>query len=147
MYDALIDGLRDPELNKKPGDPSAWDLLKGLWGDAAPSLKDAVIAARMGWRKASEHLGIPSAFQPETATGQLAKDIGQGQGDVVMAVAGGPAIKAPRATSVNLPSLRGLPRDEAVALAQGEPHLIKGGAGTEGYYVGGPRNMKGPEDL
>lgn len=47
-----------------------------------------------------------------------------------------------KGSSVNLPSLRTLPIDEAIAIAREEPHLIKGGAGTEGLYVGGPREVQ-----
>jgi len=43
--------------------------------------------------------------------------------------------------NVQLPSLRTMPADDAIAIARQEPHLIKGGEGSEGLYVGGPRDV------
>jgi hypothetical protein len=55
------------------------------------------------------------------------------------------AKKAKRMT--DLPDLRRLPVDEAIAIARKEPHLIPGGAATEGKYIAGPRNVKSKQDL
>jgi len=41
----------------------------------------------------------------------------------------------------DLPNIREMPVDEAIAIARKEPHLIPGGAATEGKYVAGPRNI------
>lgn len=41
-----------------------------------------------------------------------------------------------------VPDLRGLPVEDALDIARYEPHLISGGEGTKGAYVGGPRNIK-----
>ena len=54
---------------------------------------------------------------------------------------GGEKIKRPTKMT-DVPSLRGLDVDEAVEIAKYEPHLIEGGAASEGKYVGGPRDIK-----
>jgi hypothetical protein len=49
--------------------------------------------------------------------------------------------------SVDLPNLRDMPTEEAIRLAREEKHLIPGGAGTKGAYVGGPNDVHSYEDL
>lgn len=44
--------------------------------------------------------------------------------------------------SADLLSVRGIPVDEAVAIAEKQPHLIPGGESTRGAYVGGPPNVQ-----
>jgi hypothetical protein len=46
-----------------------------------------------------------------------------------------------------VPSLRGLPVDEATKIAAKEPHLIPSGDRSEGYYLGGPREIGGKRGL
>jgi hypothetical protein len=53
----------------------------------------------------------------------------------------------PAAQSTDLPNIRGLPLDEAIAIARTQPHLIKAGEGSEGLYVGGPRNIQTKQQL
>lgn len=55
------------------------------------------------------------------------------------------ASRPPRSTSPQ--GIRGLSTDEGIRIARGEPHLIKSGKASEGYYVGGPPNVKSYEDL
>lgn len=61
------------------------------------------------------------------------------------AVLGAGPVRPKRSTEV--PSLRGLPVDEAIAIARKEPHLIKAGDQSEGFYVGAPREMSSRRDL
>lgn len=58
---------------------------------------------------------------------------------------GAKATKAIRSTE--LPSIREMPRDEAIAVARKEPHLIKAGDQSEGFYVGGPRDINSKKAL
>lgn len=62
-------------------------------------------------------------------------------GDFVADAAGAVGKKGP-ANMRQVPNIRNMPVDEAVALARREPHLIPSGAGSEGAYVGGPRSIQ-----
>jgi len=53
--------------------------------------------------------------------------------------------KAKRMT--DLPDLREIPVDEAIAIARKEPHLIPSGPRAVGKYVAGPRNVERKQDL
>lgn len=53
----------------------------------------------------------------------------------------------PAKQSTDIPSIRGLPVDEAIDIARRQPHLIPAGERSEGYYVGGPRNIQSKRDL
>ena len=46
-----------------------------------------------------------------------------------------------------VPSIRDVQVGDAVAMASKEPHLIKGGKATRGFYVGGPSTVKSRKDL
>ena len=58
---------------------------------------------------------------------------------------GAGAIRPKRSTEI--PSIRGLPVDEGIAIARKEPHLIKAGDQSEGFYVGGPRDITSRRSL
>lgn len=60
---------------------------------------------------------------------------------------GGQRAKPVIKKSTDLPDLRSMPADEAIRIARGNPHLIEGGAGSEGLFVGGPRNVLERQDL
>ena len=75
-------------------------------------------------------------------TGAVGKGIAKGVPDFMRSEYGG---AGPR--SKGLPNLRGLHSDEAVKIARKNPHLIESGKGTEGKYVGGPRNVQSRQDL
>jgi hypothetical protein len=47
----------------------------------------------------------------------------------------------------DVPDIRRLSVEEATARAKHDPHLIEGGAGTAGLYVGGPRNIRSKRAL
>jgi hypothetical protein len=49
--------------------------------------------------------------------------------------------------NAQLPNLRTMPVEDALAIARQEPHLIPAAKGEESAYVGGPRNVKSKEDL
>jgi hypothetical protein len=53
----------------------------------------------------------------------------------------------PAKTSTEIPDIRGLPVDQAIEIARTQPHLIKAGEQSEGFYVGGPRNLVSKQDL
>jgi hypothetical protein len=54
---------------------------------------------------------------------------------------------APAAKSTEIPSIRGMPVQDAIDIARTQPHLIKSGEGSEGLYVGGPRNIQTKQQL
>ena len=47
----------------------------------------------------------------------------------------------------DVPSIRGLPFDQAVEAARAEPHLIPAGDQSAGYFIGGPQKIQSPADL
>jgi hypothetical protein len=53
----------------------------------------------------------------------------------------------PAVRSTDIPSIRGLPVEDAIAIARTQPHLIKAGDQSEGFYVGGPRDLVSKQDL
>jgi hypothetical protein len=53
----------------------------------------------------------------------------------------------PAAQSTDLPSIRGIPVQDAIDIARDQPHLIKAGEGSEGLYVGGPRDIQTKQQL
>jgi hypothetical protein len=54
---------------------------------------------------------------------------------------------APADVSTEVPSIRGLSTKDAIAQARQQPHLIKAGEQSEGYYIGSPRDWEGKRDL
>lgn len=58
----------------------------------------------------------------------------------------GETVPMPRKMT-EVPSLRQMPTEDAIALARQEPHIMPAGKGTEGAFIGGPRNFRGMEDL
>ncbi len=60
-----------------------------------------------------------------------------------LAMAAVPMVKR----STELADISKLPRDEAIRIARKEPHLIKAGDQSEGYYVGGPRDINSKRGL
>jgi Large polyvalent protein associated domain 23 len=54
---------------------------------------------------------------------------------------------SPYRTMPEVPSLRGVPVEDAVKIARREPHLIPTNAAGEGAYVGAPRDIKNRADL
>jgi hypothetical protein len=69
-------------------------------------------------------------------SGGLARPIAVAPGEMVL---GSGARRIKRSTEI--PSIRGKPVDEAIAIARKEPHLIRAGEQSEGFYVGGPRDL------
>ena len=49
--------------------------------------------------------------------------------------------------SVNVPTLRGLPVDQAIDIARTEPHLIEANEGSRSGFVGGPHDVQTMDDL
>jgi hypothetical protein len=52
-----------------------------------------------------------------------------------------------RRSMADVPDIRTLPVDQGIAAAQGDPHLVVGGGGSPGYYMGGPASIQSPADL
>jgi hypothetical protein len=48
----------------------------------------------------------------------------------------------PARVATEVPDIRGLPVADAVAIARNQPHLVRAGEQSEGYYVGGPRDIQ-----
>ena len=92
---------------------------------------------------------------------QLKKIVGKASSELVDAVGNTPNIiktdvfndivnktaKFPPKKMADLPNIRELPIDVSLKIAEKEPHLILSGKGSEGAYVGGPRNIKNRDDL
>jgi hypothetical protein len=53
----------------------------------------------------------------------------------------------PARRSTEIPDIRDLPADQAVDTARKQHHLIKAGDQSEGYFVGGPRDVNSKRDL
>lgn len=58
----------------------------------------------------------------------------------------GTRIKRP-ATMADVPDIRGMDVDEAIALARQEPHIIDAGDSSRGAYIGGPENIRSRRTL
>lgn len=115
-------------------------------GAAKLTEKEAADAAeRLAAREAAERL---TTLSPQ-----------RGAAETVAAAAGGEA--APAAEEIaaavkpkklregalkNL-NLRGMTQEDATAAALRGKHLVEGGEGSEGFYVGGPRNIQSRQDL
>ena len=50
-------------------------------------------------------------------------------------------------TMQDVPEIRTIPIDQALAIARQEPHLIAAGKGSGGAFIGGPRNIQSKSDL
>jgi hypothetical protein len=146
------------DILKAQADPNDRLAQEGVIGpgDVLTALRQGSRGVVGGLGYLGQYLGIP-AGETRNAAGEVVfptnaferglQSTDTAAGQYAAAVMGPGGSKTPKATNVNLPELRGIPRDQAIAIASSEPHLIQGGAGTEGYYVGGPRNVKTPEDL
>jgi hypothetical protein len=53
----------------------------------------------------------------------------------------------PAKRSTDIPSIRELPVDDAIAIARTQPHLIEAGDRSQGYYVGGPPDVQSKRGL
>jgi hypothetical protein len=54
---------------------------------------------------------------------------------------------SPAKRSTEIPNIRELPVDQAIDIARTQPHLIKAGEQSEGYYVGAPREIQSKRAL
>jgi len=114
---------------------------------AGTELADAVKLTADAVRKADVvHFGIAGTKDEKAAAiAEIEKHFPSVQ------VKGGTAIASKTVPAIermtNVPSLRGLPVDEAIKIARKEPHLIQSGGGSEGFYVGGPRDFQSRADL
>jgi hypothetical protein len=98
-------------------------------------------------------LDIAGNATPSAAGSALAKALGatpviREAGEVVLGA--GPTRLPKRGDfkrMTEVPNLRGLPVDEAVAIAAREPHLIPSSTAGEGAFVGGPRDVKSMRGL
>src|SRR5512139_2580074 len=153
MSDELIDALREKYPGYEgPRTSALFRLIGALWNGGVDLSKRAIEGADTYAKTGdpSEVVG-PAA---ETAVNMfgiggpaamLSKGVSLGAaGGRATAAALGGELPSGRAA---VPSLRGLPRDEAIAIARTEPHLLPAGKGDLGAYRGGPESIKGPEDL
>lgn len=95
-------------------------------------------------------------YQPPTP--ELTADIASsimlgplaGPASAVSGIASGARRRAPRPTYRNMaevPTLRGVDRDEAINMARAEAHLIPSGGRSGGAYLGGPRSIRSRKAL
>jgi len=108
-----------------------------------PGAEAALVKGSPEWRVAALQAGrdakapaAPTAI--EQATMSLAADVAP------VAPVGK---AAPVKRSTDLPDIAEMPAAEAIAVAGKEPHLIKAGEQSEGYYIGGPRDIGGKRGL
>ena len=148
-------------------DPSAgWHKGKELGLFAAGFAPGAGIAAASGNMPNADGGFEPSAADDWRAGNYFSaamKGLGAA-GDAAYAVPGigsaaGAALHTPLAMkmamaavpmakrSTALTDISKLPVDEAIKVARKEPHLIKAGDQSEGYYVGGPRDINSKRGL
>ena len=87
-------------------------------------------------------------MSPEEIDAILAKGKsapGKGLGKIA---GNGPRVgKAPPKRMTELPTLRGVPVNDAIKMARKERHLIPSSDAAEGGFIGGPRNIKNRKDL
>ena len=143
----------DPNRSDEERKRAAMNALVGTLGAAAPAL----VAGRAGMPAASaiaetltgvgggirntadEFADAARRFQLEEA-GTLFPD------DGLLRLPSGETVPMPRKMT-EVPSIRQMPTEDAIALARQEPHIMPSGKGTEGAFIGGPRNFQSMEDL
>lgn len=139
----------------KPEGMTGWEALRaGEVGLAIPGLVQGLIsdtteAVDMPGALLRGEMATPDQMRgsADTLAGLLtlggAASMGRGalQPDPTMLRAGGGA------RSTDLPNIRAMSVEDGIRTARSEPHLIEGGAGSEGLYVGGPRSIQTREDL
>jgi len=64
----------------------------------------------------------------------------------ILRLPAGEGVPYPR-TMADVPSIRQMPTDDAISIARQEPHIIASGKGTEGAFIGGPRNFRSMDDV
>jgi hypothetical protein len=91
-------------------------------------------------------------FDPDSVEGMSAWDMGLL--GIMGAIGGGKVRSGKKLLNAgnkvkkkDVPSLRGLPVDDAVKIARKEPHLNASHDTSEGKYIGGPRNIKTKQQL
>lgn len=131
------DALRSGEVQLAlPG------LLQGLIGDTAEAVDMPGALLRGEMATPDQMQGSADALAGLLTLGGAAS-MGRGafQPDPTVLRAGGGT------HSTDLPNIRAMPVEDGIRTARPEPHLIEGGAGSEGLYVGGPRSIQSREDL
>ena len=89
----------------------------------------------------------------EIATGVRASDAADAAAQAARAAAATPGQAAldqmvqQSRSMADVPDIRRMPVAQGIAQARGDPHLMVGGQGSPGYYVGGPASVQSPEDL
>ncbi len=121
-----------------------------LLGAGAGDKRGAVAAAAPMWRSAVEDAveTLPMKSAPADQWANTLRNVPGARG-VARRVAeeAGSAVGNVAKRSTEIPNIREMATDEAIKVARKEPHLIKAGDQSEGFYVGAPREVKAPEDL
>lgn len=144
-----------------------WESLKERLSRDLDAVGTAARSARQTIPNAFDVIGNPGQFLPGAGikqgfddfgrardnlksgnVGQAAIDYGYGAlnsvTDMVPFLAAVPPVVR---RSTELPAIREMPVDEAIKIARKEPHLIKSGDQSEGFYIGSPRDIQSKRAL
>jgi len=147
----LIDPETNPVGNRRMREAleTAYSLPAELSG-AAPAYRAGAAIGRSDLGEAAlEGTGaVLSAFPGAPKLAMAMVPAAKGAAKVATSAAS-PVVREAETVLKNaqLPNLRTMPIQDALAIAREEPHLIPAAKGEESAYVGGPRNVKSKEDL
>jgi hypothetical protein len=147
----LIDPEANPVGNRRMREAleTAYSLPAELSG-AAPAYRAGAAIGRSDLGEAAlEGTGaVLSAFPGAPKLAMAMVPAAKGAAKVATSAAS-PVVREAETVLKNaqLPNLRTMPIQDALAIAREEPHLIPAAKGEESAYVGGPRNVKSKEDL
>ena len=153
----IYQGFKDPIVKTYEGIETAIpEYYKGNINKGNRAIANSV----WGGLETTANLADMIPFIPPVF-GATKKIVGKASSELVDAVGNTPNIiktdvfddivnktaKFPPKKMADLPNIRELPIDVSLKIAEKEPHLILSGKGSEGAYVGGPRNIKNRDDL
>jgi len=147
----IIDPETNPVGNRRMREAleTAYSIPAELSG-AAPAYRAGAALGRSDLGEAAlEGTGaVLSAFPGAPKMAMAMVPAAKGAAKAVSA-ASSPVVREADAVLRNaqLPNIRNMPIEDALAIARKEPHLIPSPAGEESAYVGGPRNVKSKADL
>ena len=119
-------------------------MALNLYGAASPFAKPGTIGAA-GGKLTTPQQAIPERLDTPV-TNERAVIGGNAPPEPIGSLAATDNIynygrSKPAKRSTEIPNIRDLPVADAIEIARTQPHLIKAGNQSEGYYVGGPRDM------
>lgn len=160
----LVDGMDWTDYNKPTGEArqSHYKPSERIGNAVADSLMYAGMAPYtandltkrvgnvLGWTPAGAVTGAADAIDAKQR-GDIGGTV-EGMAGMIPGVKGAARVAGGKLEDIlkrssQIPNIRELPAEEAIAAARKEPHLIKAGDQSEGYYVGGPRDLGGKRGL